>query len=445
MSWFELIADRKIRDAMEDGRFDDLPGKGKPLNLDVNLSVPPEQRMAVRLMREANFLPDWIQLDKEIRERQERIRTKTEAYAQRRQADRAGDTPAAVRLLDGRRDDFLIYAVKELRDLNRAIDRFNLIVPALSRQRLRLKLSVHLSELEERFPRLHPLLGDTMPWRELIHEERPPTRLATACRSAGGRELRLMAAPEAGAHRRSPRWQRALEIAEAAVRLAPTEPSHRLIAVQLADAAGKVPAAAAHVEHGEPAKFLDQALLKLEATVVLAQRLGAIPEAKASAVVARIDAFRSPTSAPAATAVAPLPRETPKPVERPAPKPAATRLTPKPAQPAPAPERLLVDGSNFLGRAPGYALGDEGSRDRLAFRLQDYVRRHPAHRYRFFDGQKTSSRNLGGVEERVTSGLHEADDVIVELCPRPPPPRTAAGASSLRTTVPWPRAFGARA
>ena len=74
MSWFELIADRKIRDAMEEGRFDDLPGKGKPLNLDVDLSVPPEQRMAMRLMREANLLPDWIQLDKEIRQRQERIR-----------------------------------------------------------------------------------------------------------------------------------------------------------------------------------------------------------------------------------------------------------------------------------------------------------------------------------------------------------------------------------
>jgi DnaJ family protein C protein 28 len=180
MSWFELIADRKIRDAMEEGRFDDLPGKGKPLNLDVDLSVPPEQRMAMRLMREANLLPDWIQLDKEIRQRQERIRTKTEAYAQRREADleRAGDQSPALRLVDGRRDDFLIYAAKELRDLNRAIDRFNLIVPALSRQRLRLKLPTVLAELEERFPRIHPLLGDTMPWREIIREERPPTRLS---------------------------------------------------------------------------------------------------------------------------------------------------------------------------------------------------------------------------------------------------------------------------
>jgi hypothetical protein len=224
-----------------------------------------------------------------------------------------------------------------------------------------------------------------------------------------------MPTPEPGAHRRSPRWQQALEIAEAAVRLAPTEPSHRVIAVQLADSAAGVPAAAAGVEHGEPAKLLDQALNKLEASVLLAQRLGAVTDAKASAVIARIDAFRSPTPAPSAAVGAPAARETPKPASRPAPQQAPARPVSRPTQPPAAPERLFVDGSNFLGRAPGYALGDDGSRDRLNFRLQDYVRRHPAHKVTvFFDGQKTTSRNLGGVEERVTSGLHEADDVIVD-------------------------------
>jgi predicted RNA-binding protein with PIN domain len=224
-----------------------------------------------------------------------------------------------------------------------------------------------------------------------------------------------MANPEPGAHRRSPRWQQALEIAEAAVRLAPTEPAHRVIAVQLADAAAAVPAAAARVEHGEPVKLLGQALLKLEASVLLAQRLGAVPEAKASAVVARIDGFRSPTPSAPAQVEAPAGGEVPKLAARPAPQTVPARPASRPTQPAAAPERLFVDGSNFLGRAPGYALGDAGSRDRLTFRLQDYVRRHPAHKVTvFFDGQKTASRNLGGVEERVTSGLHEADDVIVD-------------------------------
>src|SRR5438105_12648242 len=71
MSWIEIIADRKIREAQEEGAFDNLPGKGKPLKLDFDPNVPPELRAAYRLMKEAQILPDWIQLDKEVRVFQE--------------------------------------------------------------------------------------------------------------------------------------------------------------------------------------------------------------------------------------------------------------------------------------------------------------------------------------------------------------------------------------
>src|SRR5258708_20773892 len=74
MSWIEIIADRKIRDAQEEGAFDDLPGKGKPLKLEFDPRIPPEQRAAYRLMKEAQLLPDWIQLDKEVRQREEQWR-----------------------------------------------------------------------------------------------------------------------------------------------------------------------------------------------------------------------------------------------------------------------------------------------------------------------------------------------------------------------------------
>ena len=76
---------------------------------------------------------------------------------------------------------------------------------------------------------------------------------------------------------------------------------------------------------------------------------------------------------------------------------------------------LLLDGCNFLGCAPGYELGDESSRDRLLFRLQEYAHEHPAHKVVvFFDGKRASSRITAGVEERVTSGLHSADDLMVD-------------------------------
>lgn len=178
MSWFELIADRKIRDAQEEGRFDNLPGKGKPLSLDIDNRVPPEQRAAYRLMRDANLLPDWIELDKLVRRRQERIATRIEEYGVRRQRDLEQlATPEGKRRVDSRRDDFLMLIAREMRDLNRDIDRLNLIVPSVSRQRLRLNLPERMEELEAQFPRLAPRADGLAPWRELTQEDRPPTRL----------------------------------------------------------------------------------------------------------------------------------------------------------------------------------------------------------------------------------------------------------------------------
>ena len=39
--WMAGIAERKIQDAIEDGLFDNLPGRGQPLDLSVNPFEPP--------------------------------------------------------------------------------------------------------------------------------------------------------------------------------------------------------------------------------------------------------------------------------------------------------------------------------------------------------------------------------------------------------------------
>lgn len=62
----ELIADRKIEEAMQQGKFDDLPGKGKPLPLDEEWFAPPELRPAIRLLKSAGVLPDWLERAREI-------------------------------------------------------------------------------------------------------------------------------------------------------------------------------------------------------------------------------------------------------------------------------------------------------------------------------------------------------------------------------------------
>lgn len=60
------IAERKIQEAIEEGKFDNLPGKGKPLVFDDDPMTPPHLRLANRVLKNANVLPDWMQVHKDI-------------------------------------------------------------------------------------------------------------------------------------------------------------------------------------------------------------------------------------------------------------------------------------------------------------------------------------------------------------------------------------------
>jgi hypothetical protein len=67
---WNLIADRKIQEAMEEGAFDHLEGTGQPLPAEDDPCQDPAQRMAHHLMKNAGITPDWIaegrELDREI-------------------------------------------------------------------------------------------------------------------------------------------------------------------------------------------------------------------------------------------------------------------------------------------------------------------------------------------------------------------------------------------
>jgi DnaJ family protein C protein 28 len=55
-----------IRQAMQEGKFDDLPGKGKPLNLDQNPYEDPEWRVAHHLLKSGGYSLPWIEHLSEI-------------------------------------------------------------------------------------------------------------------------------------------------------------------------------------------------------------------------------------------------------------------------------------------------------------------------------------------------------------------------------------------
>lgn len=62
MDPLERMADAKIREAQEAGLFDDLPGKGKPLELEDLSRVPPELRAGYSLLKGAGVLPEELEL-----------------------------------------------------------------------------------------------------------------------------------------------------------------------------------------------------------------------------------------------------------------------------------------------------------------------------------------------------------------------------------------------
>ena len=66
MFFSHLIAERKIQEALRNGEFDDLPGKGEPLRLEDESGIPEELRLAYKILKNADCLPPELELKKEI-------------------------------------------------------------------------------------------------------------------------------------------------------------------------------------------------------------------------------------------------------------------------------------------------------------------------------------------------------------------------------------------
>ena len=69
----DRLVDEMIREAMARGDFDNLPGKGKPQNLDSYFAAPEDLRMAWSVLKNAGYLPEEVQLMKDIAALRERL------------------------------------------------------------------------------------------------------------------------------------------------------------------------------------------------------------------------------------------------------------------------------------------------------------------------------------------------------------------------------------
>ncbi|MCO5107740.1 MAG: DUF1992 domain-containing protein [Burkholderiaceae bacterium] len=58
---FNDLIERRIDEARRQGAFDDLPGTGRPLELDDDRLVPEELRVAWRILKNAGFVPPEVE------------------------------------------------------------------------------------------------------------------------------------------------------------------------------------------------------------------------------------------------------------------------------------------------------------------------------------------------------------------------------------------------
>jgi hypothetical protein len=65
---FDKIVETLIKEAQERGEFDNLPGKGKPIDLTSYFETPEDVRMAQSVLKNAGMTSPEVQLLKEIAE-----------------------------------------------------------------------------------------------------------------------------------------------------------------------------------------------------------------------------------------------------------------------------------------------------------------------------------------------------------------------------------------
>lgn len=65
---FDRIVEAMIKDAMERGEFDNLPGRGKPIDLTEYFETPEEVRIANSVLKNAGMTSREVELLKEIAE-----------------------------------------------------------------------------------------------------------------------------------------------------------------------------------------------------------------------------------------------------------------------------------------------------------------------------------------------------------------------------------------
>lgn len=146
MSAVERGVEAIIQKAMREGAFDNLPGKGKPLDLKENPFVEREWQLAFRMLAQQGFALPWMDKRNEI---ESAFKAAKESLARtwewRRNALAAGE-PTAIVDAEWRRAERRFR--ESVEKLNKRIDDYNLEIPALVFYRAKILIERELDQIK---------------------------------------------------------------------------------------------------------------------------------------------------------------------------------------------------------------------------------------------------------------------------------------------------------
>ncbi|KAM6310083.1 dnaJ homolog subfamily C member 28 [Aegotheles albertisi] len=124
----ERLVEDLIQESMAKGDFDNLSGKGKPLQKFSDCPhIDPMTHNLNRILIDNGYQPEWILMQKEIRETIEQLR---QSIVASRSKLGGPMTPYRQKQWNHICEQF----IEDIRKLNKRVDNFNLVVPLLSRQ-----------------------------------------------------------------------------------------------------------------------------------------------------------------------------------------------------------------------------------------------------------------------------------------------------------------------
>ncbi len=136
---FRILAERRIRDAIEAGEFQVKTGPDQVLDLEENPYIEEDWRMAFLVLRNVHFRPDWMEVADEVDQDLAAWRLAADAHFRllRERLDSVTRTHSGimhlreeVAALKLRHQRATAHHAKMIEEINRKIHRYNATVPA---------------------------------------------------------------------------------------------------------------------------------------------------------------------------------------------------------------------------------------------------------------------------------------------------------------------------